>query len=471
MLLLTPDRFPYWTYNALDCSITSEVFRALSKTPGGFAYDMSRAMQGPALQMMLRGVRIDIAARALETERLEQEYNHTIAVFNRICREAFDEDINPRSAVALRRLFIEHLGLEPVHIYDRGKREYRESLNREALLKLAEIPVARPFTTLVFHLRSLKKLLNVYTQGIDPDGRMRCGYQVAGTITGRWSSNESAFGTGGNLQNVTDRARRMFIPDPGYVMVQMDLSQAESRGTAAISGDKAYQQACDSGDLHTMVARLCFPTLPWGSKPDREIADQVYLDYGGVKFTYRDMAKRAGHGSNYGATPATVAKTLQIPISVAEDFQRAYFSAFPDIRRWHRRVQAQLALNRTIETPLGRRCQFLGRLTDSETIKSAIAYGPQSLVADILNLGLFKVWQKFDLFGSGDVQLLLQVHDAIVLQVRETHLDMIGAIRDTLVTPVQVGDYTLVIPADVSIGQNWGKRTEENLRGLDKWKG
>lgn len=471
MLLLTPERFPYWTYNALDCSVTAEVFRALSSLQGGFAYDLSRTMQGPALSMMLRGVRIDVVARTLETERLMQEHNRAVELFTRICTEAFGAPLNPRSPLALRKLFVEYLGLDPIMVYDRAKREHRESFNREALLRLMDIRTARPFVDLIFHIRAVKKLLDVYTQGIDPDGRMRCGYQVAGTITGRWSSSESAFGTGGNLQNVTDRARRMFIPDPGYVMVQMDLSQAESRATAAISGDKAYQQACDSGDLHTMVAKLCFPGLPWGTASDREIAERVYLDYGAVKFTYRDMAKRAGHGSNYGATPVTVAKTLQIPTKVAEDFQRAYFSAFPDIRRWHRRVQAQLAINRTITTPLGRRCQFLGRLTDSETIKSAIAYGPQSLVADVLNIGMFKVWQKFDLRGSGDVQLLLQVHDAIVLQVRETCLDVISEIRDTLITPVQVGDYKLVIPADVSIGLNWGKRSSENPNGLDKWKG
>ena len=59
----------------------------------------------------------------------------------------------------------------------------------------------------------------------------------------------------------------MFVADEGMKLGNFDAEQGESRVVGAIEwnlfkrGD--YLDACESGDLHTAVARICWPDLPW----------------------------------------------------------------------------------------------------------------------------------------------------------------------------------------------------------------
>lgn len=742
-----------WLYNGLDVSITRECFDVMAEShPGGFAYDMPRAMQGPALTMMRRGVRVDLFARDEETKQLDADLARYEYLFNRITTEGWGTPTNWQSQPQLMRLFYDVMRIEPVLVYDKLRRERRPAVNIEALEKLHNDPRAQHLVDLIMEMRRVKRLRNVLNTGLDPDGRLRCSYQVAGTMTGRWSSNDSAFHTGcvpadaevltptgwkaistiqsgdlvmqwdkgimsfapaepfetyyngklyhciteqvrqtltadhrvpffdsrknfteaaartvaqravtylplagnfvggntryprllaalmangskessgwriafkkqrkierflslitecgipyteqkakvgyrrfyipgfldwpktwgawvldmhpqsladlvdeskhwdghiqgnsflffsadkvqvdwfciaahccgysttwrhalpseqsfapnasgcytvnvkprnfaavqrkhwttedytgkvycvsvpstyflvrfngthisvtgnTNLQNITDRARRIVIPDPGNVFVQMDLAQAESRMVAAISGDPAYREACASGDLHTTVCRMVWPDIGWPSNPAdwKDFAENTkYYRH----FSYRDMAKRAGHASNYGGSPHVLAMHLKIEVKVAQAFQDAYFKAFPGIRKWHARVAAQLARNNTITTALGRRCHFYARPGDNTALKSAIAYEPQSLIGDVLNMGLYNVWQRFDL--PGYLELLLQVHDAICWQAPKSYVaDLIPQVLEAMQVTIDVNGYPVTIPADASWGWNWGK--------------
>ena len=445
-----------WLYNGLDVSITREVYDRLAESqPGGFAYDMPRQMQAPALAMMRRGVRIDVLARDEETKHLDRELARADYLFARLSAEGWGMETNWRSPAQLMELFYNRMGLEPVLIYDKLKRERRPAANIEALEKLHKRPYAQHLVDLILDMRRTKRLRDVLNSGLDPDGRLRCSYQVVGTMTGRWSSNDSAFHSGTNLQNLTDRARRIVVPDPGKVFVQNDLAQAESRMVAAISQDQAYRDACSSGDLHTTVCRMVWSDIGWPSDPNehKTFADTTkYYRH----FSYRDMAKRAGHASNYGGSPNVLAMHLKIEQKVAADFQTAYFKAFPGIRKWHAKVAAQLARNNTITTALGRRCHFYARPGDNSALKSAIAYEPQSLIGDVLNEGLARVWRQYEL--PGHLQLLLQVHDAICWQApAATAADLIPQILETLQVPLDIYGYKFYIPSDATWGWNWGK--------------
>lgn len=101
-----------------------------------------------------------------------------------------------------------------------------------------------------------------------------------------------------NLQNITASLRKMFVADPGYKLCGIDLEQAESREvgwlSGTICGDWSYLDACYSGDLHTLVARTAWPDLPWTGDPklDRRVAETPFYRH----LTYRDMAKKLGHG-------------------------------------------------------------------------------------------------------------------------------------------------------------------------------
>jgi DNA polymerase I-like protein with 3'-5' exonuclease and polymerase domains len=300
---------------------------------------------------------------------------------------------------------------------------------------------------------------------------MRCSYQFAGPWTGRGSSNDSAFGSGTNLQNIADLMREMFSADPGWKLGNMDLKQAEAKNIAYLAEDENYIRACLSGDIHTIVAKLCWPELNWPADPAaaRALAEQKFYR----EFSRRDLSKRGAHGSNYVARAWTIAKNLKIPLPIAVAFQTNYFAGFPGIPRYHNRVARELQLSNSLTTPLGRKLTFFGNPFSDDTLKQAVAGGPQSMTGDILNLGLWRMWKKFELEERGQrLQLLGQIHDAVLFQYRPAEEASLLPLVSSL-TRIP----TLVLEPELSTGWNWRKRAKAkdgtilNPNGLMEWTG
>jgi len=213
---------------------------------------------------------------------------------------------------------------------------------------------------------------------------------------------------------------------------------------------------------------MVWPELKWNGElnHDKEIAEQPFYRH----FSYRDMAKRGGHGTNYYGTPATMAKHLKVPKELMVGFQDKYFYAFPGIRQWHHRVAQQLQVHGFLTTALGRQRYFLGRRWDDVTLREAIAYEPQSIVGELLNLWLLRVFHKLP-----EVQLLCQIHDAILLQYKiMDEQKIVPKVMSLAASPVIFPCGQLIIPSSAEVGFNWGKynkKTGENPTGLIKWKG
>ena len=266
----------------------------------------------------------------------------------------------------------------------------------------------------------------------------------------------------------------MFVADAGWKLCGIDLEQAESREVGWLCGvlfeDWSYLNACEGGDLHTTTAKLIWPELGWSgpASADRVLAEQKFYR----EFSYRDMSKRGGHGSNYYGTPFTMARHLKVPTRVMEDFQSRYFEAFPCIPRWHRWTAERLQRDGVLVTPFGRRRQFFGRSNDDATLRKAIAFSPQSSTGDRLNLGLWRIWQRMP-----QVQLLAQVHDAVYFQFRETENEaaiVSQALELIANIPLTHNGRTFLVPGEAKVGWNWGsqdpKKPELNPDGLVKWK-
>jgi len=483
----------YWLYNGLDATITYEVHEALAKQTSPEVervYHFERAMQWPAMDMMLRGFRIDPYWRMENIDATQKDLTNYELRLNALAQIVQGSPLNARSPLQLKKFFTEGLRI-PIPV-TRIKGEEKESLGRKVLEKIFEQYLySRPFISHILAIRGASKTLGVLRSGVDSDSRIRTSYNIAGTETGRWSSSENAFGTGTNLQNVTEKLRRMMIADPGYKLFYIDLEQAESRAVALLLYHEftgqwawcvafgfpipkycynraAYWDACESGDLHTTVAMMTWPELGWTDdlKLNKAKADDssrpFYRD-----FTYRDISKRVGHGSNYFGSPFGIAAQIgKIETSVVKSFQDKYLPAF-SMSEWHQSVIAKVQVNGYLTTPLGRTRQFFGRVGDPATHREAIANSPQSMVGDILNRGLWNIWNHYRSVsrGLGDlnapVQLLGQIHDAVVGQYRDISPEFeartLAKIQELLSVPVTVCDRTMVIPSDIKIGWNFSK--------------
>jgi DNA polymerase-1 len=456
-------------YNGLDCCITHEVLdsiRALGEAPK--IYNFARALQAPVLDMMTRGFLIDGYERQKGIENLSNEIVRLTHLLDRLADAVWDKPLKANSPKMLQDFFFKHMRIPEIWTSKKGERKL--SMDREALEKLDNYYHARPLVATILAIRDATKQLSVLKTEVDPDGRMRTSYNVAGTETGRFSSSTNAFGTGTNLQNITASLRKMFVADRGYKICGIDLEQAESREVGWLSGiicnDWSYLDACYSGDLHTLVAQTAWPSLEWSSDPkhNRRVADTPFYR----NLTYRDMAKKLGHGSNYRGLPPTMARHAKIPTATAEHFQRAYFERFAGIPKWHRWVAGQLQTTHSITTPFGRQRTFFGRSNDDTTLREAIAFSPQSATADRLNLVLWRVW-----YHMPQVQLIAQVHDALYFQYRETE-DEVAIIEEALShfhIAFEHSGHTLIVPGEAKVGWNWGNfDANSNPDGLAKWK-
>jgi DNA polymerase I len=479
---LTPLNMPasqtelLWLYNGLDCCVTNEVKHVLESQLDNqtrSTYEFSKALQAPVLEMKLRGVLVDFQLRDKVIHEYEQQLAQISSNLEVILRDGLGvPPINWRSPKQLKELFYDRIGLPPIkkrRLVD-GHWTYTPTVDRDALEQLDNYFLAQPLISHILGLRDIGKKIGVLRTGIDPDGRMRTSYNIAGTTTGRFSSSLSDFGTGTNLQNIEDRLRSVFVADPGFKFAYIDLEQAESRLVGAIEWnlfhDPTYLDACESGDLHTSVCRLAWgEILPWTGnlRDDKELAERPFYR----QHSYRHMAKVLGHGTNYNGRPNTMAKHTKLDAQLIAEFQTKYFRAFPSHQRWHGHVASELLQYGKLDTITGRRRWFFGRRNDDATVREAIAYDPQGSVGDILNRGMLQVW-RLDL-----CQLLLQIHDAILVQYPE-HLEdqIVPELLKAIKVPIELKhNRMLTIPSEAQVGWNWAKQNEKNPDGLTKWKG
>lgn len=474
-----------WIYNGLDCCVTAEVYGVLKTQlyedlPNvREVYETALAKQAPIMEMSMRGMRVDSFGAANAITSLRRDLEAVEQKFNRICSEVFDCPVKWSSHVQVKNLFYGILGIKEIRKRN-SKGVFAPTVNEDALEKIAaRYFLARPLARMILVMRDLAKQISFLETERDDDGRLRTSYNIAGTNTGRLTSSMSDFGSGTNLQNVNRKLRQPFIADDGMIMLNIDLEQADGRNIGAVCWNMFYEShgpefagsflnAAESGDLHTTVCRMTWRELDW---PEDESQWKSFCD--GIilhgQDSYRQIAKKLGHGTNYFGQPRTMAGHTHAPVKLIEDFQNRYFNQFPCIPAMHRETIRLVRETGVITSLFGRRRMFFGRGNDAATHRKAIAYQGQSPTGDQIDRGLLRVWRRFP-----QVQLLNQVHDSVGMQVPYSeHADLIPEILSTMqVNLTLAGGREFFVPLEAKIGWNWGDYDErKNPHGLKKWKG
>lgn len=458
-------------YNALDCCLTHEIFSKLrEQMPAAQpAYNFELALQAPVLEMMLRGFRVDPAARELGIATTRTQLERLDYIIQTLARAVWDKSLNPNSSPQLKTFFYNHLGIPEIREYQKG--ELKFPMNRKTIEQVEDYFQARPIAATILAFRDLDKQLQVLLTEVDPDWRMRTSYNIGGTKTGRFSSSKSPTGSGGNLQNVSEGLRHIFTPDPGYILCGIDAEQSDSRMVGymcgVLFGDWGYLDACESGDLHTTVARLVWADdLPWTNdlKKDREIAERPFYRH----HSFRDMCKRIGHGANFLGKAPMLSRETHVPRKLVETFLERYFARFPAIQAWQAWTATELQTKQQLVSIHGRRRDFFDRANADETVRKGLAFLAASATADNLDLGMWRIWRYMP-----EVQLLAQVHDAVYFQFPETldHSKIVSRAKEFLAVELSSPcGRRYVVPTDSKLGYNWDNASEQNPKGLKKFK-
>ena len=433
-----------WKYNCLDCVATWECAMEINRELKEFGtHDFYRTYSHPLImpfmEMQRRGVRIDMTKRAEVDTNLTKD----IALMEKKLVASIGHELSPNSPKQMKEFLYVELNL-PKQYTMGTKNNVRTKVvttNEEALESLNK-KFPNPVFDLIIDIRKAKKLLSTYIKApIEGDGRIRCSYVITGTVTGRISSRESIYGYGTNLQNIPrgDLVRSIFIPDPGKMFVNADLSQAEARVVAYVSGETRLQAVFSNstGDVHTRNAALIFK---------KRIED--------ITSSERDLGKKLVHAANYGIGARTFGTHIGKSQVEAQQLLNQYYAMYPCIKLWHREVAERLRKSRTLRTPLGRRRNFFGRWSP-ELLRQAINYVPQATVGDLLNYGLIRAWNAL----PQDWEILMQVHDSVLMQVPiETDpMHLFKFITHFFEGHLDIGREHVVIPIDIKIGPSWDR--------------
>jgi DNA polymerase-1 len=430
-----------WEYNAKDAAVTLECFYALNQEldmlGGHPTYDYMMDLLEPLIFMMLKGVLID--QDAISRHRTELTIKADIA------EEKFRSkygDINMNSPKQMMEL-ITKLGLK-VPIKD-GK----PTADKKALEKLA---VKNPEFREVINVRESRKLISVYLDApIDPiDGRWHASFNSAGTETGRLSSSKGVFGSGTNLQNVPKHIRDIIIPDPGKVITEADLRGAEALVVAHLTNDPILLRLFEEGqNIHTHTAKMIWRCTDEEVKEDKYKHDEDGTET--MSMYYR--AKRVRHSGNYLASWVSLMHQLECTAAEAKSLLERFYANSPNLVKWHAEVAAQLQKNRTLITPLGRKRIFFDRY-GPELLRQAVAYVPQETVAHVINQGIINLYRT--LCNNMDIDLLIQVHDSLVIQHLPEQTEMVhAAIKEQTKVDITINNRTFFIPIDIKTGKTW----------------
>ena len=311
-----------------------------------------------------------------------------------------EEPFNINSTKQLGQLLFEKLGLPPIK-----KTKTGYSTNADVLEKLRS---KHPIIPAIMDYRVLTKLRSTYAEGllnaIAADGRIHTTFQNLVTATGRLSSTEP------NLQNIPVRTdlgaeiRKMFIPKPGYVLVDADYSQIELRVLAHIADDDVMRKAFIDGlDIHTVTASQVF-----GVSPEQ------------VTSLQRRHAKAVNFGIVYGISEYSLAEDIGVNFYEAKEYIENYLNNYHGVRDYMKNVVIDAKERGFTQTIYGRK-RYIPELKSSNfnirqgAERIALNTPIQGSAADLIKLAMIRVDTALR-ENYPDAKLLLQVHDELIVE-------------------------------------------------------
>ena len=321
---------------------------------------------------------------------------------------------NPNSTVQLRSLLFDHLGLTPT-----GKKTGTGAESTDAEV-LKELSTQSDVPQLILDIRQKSKIKNTYLDKIIPqldrDSRLRTGFNLHSTTSGRLSSSGKL-----NMQQLprdNPTVKGCIKAAPGNKIVAMDLTTAEVYVAAVLAKDEALMDVFRSGgNFHSTIAHKVF-RLPC----EVEEVAELYADR-------RQAAKAVTFGIMYGAGPAKISE--QVTKDSGKSFSRNeaqeviddYFDAFSNLKAWIEDRQKFISQNGFVYSFFGRKrrlpnVESSDKGIQSHSIRSGLNFLVQSTASDINLLGAIEMG---DFIKSQNLnsRIFGLVHDSILAEVPE----------------------------------------------------
>lgn len=391
----------------------------------------------PVLSRMERkGVLIDAQVLAVQSQEITQR----LAEIEKETFALAGQEFNLSSPKQLQEILFDKLQLPVIKKTPKGA----PSTNEEVLEELAH---SHELPRLILEHRGLAKLKSTYTDKLplmvnSKTKRVHTSYHQAVTATGRLSSRDP------NLQNIPvrneegRRIRQAFIAREGFKIVAADYSQIELRIMAHLSQDKGLLDAFAQGkDIHRATASEVFGI------PLEEVTSEQ-----------RRSAKAINFGLIYGMSAFGLSQQIGVERREAQRYMDLYFERYPGVLDYMERTRKQASEQGYVETLDGRRL-YLPEINSKNAIRrkaserEAINAPMQGTAADIIKKAMIAVDNWICNECPADVHMIMQVHDELVFEVRESYLEN----ANLMIHKLMESSMELAIPlkVEVGVGNNW----------------
>ncbi len=388
-------------------------------------------------KMEERGVQLNPKPLAKLAQRLQARLDNITKKTYKLAGEEF----NLNSPKQLQVVLFETLGLDK-----QGLKKTKTGIST-ADDELEKLRDQHEIIPLIQEYRELNKLQNTYVLALPEminkkDGRIHSNFNQTVAATGRLSSNNP------NLQNIPTRSeegreiRAAFTANKGYKLLSLDYSQIELRLAAHISKDKKMIAAFKNGeDIHSTTAAAI---------------NNVKLEKVTKKMRY--SAKAINFGILYGQGPHGLSQGAGISYTEARDFINRYLEVYPGIKKMMAKFIKDAEKNAYAETLFKRRRPLPELTSDIAMMRKAaermaINMPIQGTAADMIKQAMLNI----DHYLSGkenDIQLLIQVHDELIFEVKTDKLEeYTEALKHLMAEALPLSIPVLV---GVSWGNNWG---------------
>jgi DNA polymerase I-like protein with 3'-5' exonuclease and polymerase domains len=418
------------TYAAMDAVVTLLVFEKLYPAVMKNAKLLSvyENILIPACRFLTDvqdvGVPFDRDRLAKGTELMQHDIDCAVAelyAFEEVQKfeKLKEKEFNPNSTVQLRALLFDFVGLKPSKKTATGA----YSTDAEVLQGLAEV---HSIPKHILSIRQKSKIKNTYLDKIlpqlDRDDRLRTGFNIHSTTSGRLSSSGKM-----NMQQIprdNPIVKGCIKAKPGNKIVAMDLTTAEVYVAAVLAQDKNLQQVFQSGgNFHSSIAKLVF-----NLSGDVE---NIVTDYP----TERQAAKAVTFGIMYGAGPAKISEQVTkdsgkyFSRNEAQEVIDDYFRQFFKLRAWIDQSTKYIMDNGFIYSFFGRKRRLPNVRSDNKGVasheaRSGMNFLVQSVASDINLLGAIDTHNELKQMPWGSkANIFALVHDSILAEVEETAVD------------------------------------------------
>jgi uracil-DNA glycosylase family 4 len=242
-------RLELYTYNGRDSAGTLQLHNKLRPSVHLGHYQRLLKAQRAFVDVELNGFHYDVeeACNIHEREVLPRIWN----LEDKLRRISDHPLLKPSSPKQVSAIYYGEWGLKH-SLRDSGKKKFKTSVAVEVRKEIEDgrfyvNPLFKDkiveFNKLYGNYQKITKLKGSFIEGLvrraEEDGKLYCYFNVCGTVSGRTSSSNP------NFQNIAREGfesipgiRTLFIPSPRCKIVSCDLSQAELRTCAKLSGDE-----------------------------------------------------------------------------------------------------------------------------------------------------------------------------------------------------------------------------------------